>query len=101
MNEIRPQLTADLQLTREKMVAASRADQMEFRTVEGLTWGLEIPLPLGHSFSDKDGHTRHNVRIRWWDAQATSYRALALMPKEAQEQLPGVLPVNLLEPRVS
>jgi hypothetical protein len=34
---------------------------------EGLTKGLEIPLPAPYSFHDKDGHVRHSVRIRWWD----------------------------------
>ena len=73
MNELRPHLTSDLKLTRELMVPASRTARMEFRTVEGLTKGLEIPLPDGHMFHDKDGHPRNNVRIRWWDTAATSY----------------------------
>lgn len=64
--------------------------QMEFRTVEGLTKGLEAELPAGHSFYDKDGHVRHNVRIRWWEAQANTYRELALMPDDLREQLPAI-----------
>ena len=88
MNEIRPHLTPELQLTRELMISASRSDRMEFRTVEGLTKGLEIDLPVGHMFPDKDGHPRHNVRIRWWDTNATSYRDLAMMPEDLRERLP-------------
>lgn len=90
MAEIRPHLTADTRLTRELMVAANREERMEFRTVEGLTKALEVPLPDGHSFHDKDHHVRHNVRIRWWDPHATTYRELALMPDETRQQLPAV-----------
>jgi hypothetical protein len=88
MNEIRQHLTPNLQLNRELMVSASRSGRMEFRTVEGLTKGLEIDLPAGHLFHDKDGQPRHNVRIRWWDANATTYRDLAMMPEDLRERLP-------------
>jgi len=49
------------------MIAASREGQMAFRAVEGLTKGLEVTLPEGHSFLYKDRHTQYNVRIPWWD----------------------------------
>ncbi|NPC56679.1 metallophosphoesterase [Caenimonas soli] len=88
MGELKPHLTLGLGLTRQLMIAASREGRMEFRTVEGLTKGLEVALPNGQRFHDKDGHLRSNVRIRWWDTEATSYRALALMPEELREQLP-------------
>lgn len=88
MGQLKPHLTPDLRLTRDLMVPASREGRIEFRTAEGLTKGLEIPLPDGHLFHDKDGHPRTNVRIRWWDSQATSYRDLALMPDDLREQLP-------------
>jgi len=90
MNELRPHLSAGLQLSSDLMIAASRKGQMAFRTVEGLTKGLEVALPEGHSFLDKDGHIRHNVRIRWWDANATTYRALALMPDKTRLLLPAI-----------
>ena len=88
MGELKPHLTPDLGLTRELMVPASREGRMEFRTAEGLTKGLEVPLPDGHLFRDKDGHPRTNVRIRWWDGDATTYRDLALMPDDLRAQLP-------------
>jgi hypothetical protein len=90
MQQLKPLLTAQNQLTPELIVAASHSGQMEFRTVEGLTKGLEAELPAGHSFHDKDGHVRHNVRIRWWEAQANTYRELALMPDAMREQLPAI-----------
>ena len=93
MNELRPHLTTGLQLTQELMVSASRPDSMQYRTVEGLTKGLEIDLPDGHSFLDKDETVRKNVRIRWWDADAVTYCDLALAPDELRERLPR-LPIE-------
>jgi hypothetical protein len=90
MAELSSRLTPDCRLTRELMVPASRNGAVEFRTVEGLTKGLEVPLPQEHSFLDKDGHTRSNVRIRWWDRFSTTYRQLALMPEEERMRLPDV-----------
>ncbi|MEO8119078.1 MAG: metallophosphoesterase [Rhodoferax sp.] len=88
MNTLRPFLTLKNQLTPKLMVLASRSASVEFRTVEGLTKGLEVQLPDGHSFRDKDGHARRDVRIRWWEANATTYRDLALMPDDMRNRLP-------------
>ena len=90
MKRLGRHLTEQNQVTPELMVSASRSGMMEFMTVEGLTKGLEVDLPQGHSFADKDGHVRHNVRIRWWKANATTYRDLALMPDEMRERLPNL-----------
>lgn len=90
MEELRPHLNADLTLSRELMIPASRKGHMAFRTVEGLTKGLEVQLPDGHSFRDKDGYERRNVRIRWWEPAGSTYRELALMPEEEREKLPAV-----------
>ena len=87
MNELRPYLSPGLQLTPELMVSASQPDSMEYRTVEGLTKGLEIDLPEGHSFLDKDENVRKNVRVRWWDEDADNYGDLALAPATLREQL--------------
>jgi len=105
MAELKPHLNQSLQLNPALMVQASRKGQMPFRTVEGLTKGLEIALPDGHSFQDKDGHTRHEVRIRWWDSAAASYRDLAIMPETIRQKLPDIrieadarLPYDNLKP---
>lgn len=92
MDELRPSLGAGLTLTPQLLLQSSRAGQMAFRTVEGLTKGIEAALPAGHSFEDKDGHARHSVRIRWWDDHAVTYRELAMLPPPERERLPA-LPV--------
>lgn len=90
MDELKPHLTPTHQLSPELVVDASRDGAMAFRTIEALTKGLEVALPPGHSFQDKDGHTRNNVRVRWWDMSSTSYRDLALLPDDLRQRLPAV-----------
>ena len=90
MAALEPLLTPERQLTRELMVHASRPGRIEFRSAECLTKGIEVPLPDGHTFFDKDGHERGSVRIRWWENNAHSYRALALMPERDLHRIPDV-----------
>ncbi|MFL6449737.1 MAG: metallophosphoesterase [Bryobacteraceae bacterium] len=76
-------------LTRELMVAATDEPESQsekdngvpsvFKAVEALTKGIEIPLPAGHSFCDKDGFSRRRVRIRWWDSEAKTYSSAAML----------------------
>jgi hypothetical protein len=89
MKHLAPRLSAGNRLNRELMADACRepADDPEkdtpepsmFKAVEALTKGIEIPLPGSGSFLDKDGHKRRRVRIRWWDAGATTYRSSAML----------------------
>lgn len=88
--ELAPLLGSDHNLTSELMIRASRSDDPVFCAVEGLTKGLEISLPDGYAFFDKDGHERSNVRIRWWDEAGSSYQDLALMPEKLRTTLPDI-----------
>ena len=90
ISQLSQHLVTGNRLTPDLMARASSPKTMEFRTVEGLTKGLEVDLPEGHIFHDKDGHVRHNVRIRWWDQSATTYRDLALMPEHLRSELPDI-----------
>lgn len=90
MRSLASVLTPGRQLSPAAVVAASRRGSPEYLAVETLTKGIEVPLPRGHEFHDKSGYLRGNVRIRWWDDSATTYRELALMPDEARERLPDL-----------
>ena len=70
------------------LIAASRKGSEEFETVETLLKGKEIELPDGQSFFDKDGNTRHNVRVRWFDGDATTYKDAFLGPENARSHIP-------------
>lgn len=41
--------------------------------LETLLKGPEATLPGGASFTDKDGHVRHEIRTRWWDSSLATY----------------------------
>jgi hypothetical protein len=59
---------------------ASRKGTPEHDAIETLLKGKEVRLPAGLAFRDKDGHERHEVRIRWWEHGGT-FRSLALGPE--------------------
>jgi hypothetical protein len=88
MAEIEPLLRPGRLLDLDLVTAASRGGTMEYRTVEGLLKGLEVALPPGHEFHDKDGYGRHDVRVRWWDKSADTYRKAAIVGSKARAELP-------------
>lgn len=61
-----------------------------FKAVEALTKGIEIPLPDGHRFVDKDGIERSRVRVAWWDTNGATYRSAALLSPAGREALPDL-----------
>lgn len=69
-----------------------------FDALETLLKGLEIPLPEGHKFYDKDGNPRYQIRTRWWELEKQSYHDLAMVPADAIDDIPntfipeGVIP---------
>lgn len=60
-----------------------------FEAVETILKGMEIPLPLGVEFTDKDGHIRKRTRTHWWltDDDLT-YRDLAMVHSDIIKQIP-------------
>ena len=93
ISSLEPLLGQGRTLTPDLMVRASRQDDPVFEAVEALTKGIEVPLPSGHYFHDKDGHERRNVRIRWWEEGSDTYRDLAIMREPERQKLPD-LPLN-------
>ena len=96
MDFLAPQLL-DNRLSSELMVHATREppdhekdtpEPTVFKAAEAVTKGVEIPLPPGHSFTDKDGVERNRVRVRWWDAQVVNYRQAAMTNDLDREKLP-------------
>jgi hypothetical protein len=95
-----PQLREDRWLTSDVLAAATTEPENEsekdnaeptvFKAVEALTKGIEIQLPDGHSFCDKDGIRRNRVRVRWWDDQSTTYRSAAMLSPAERALLPDL-----------
>jgi hypothetical protein len=60
----------------------------QYKALETLLKGKEIPLQNGAGFRDKDGNLRHNIRVRWWDQQATTYQDAFMGPASARTHIP-------------
>lgn len=68
-----------------------------YDALETVLKGLEIPLPTGFGFDDKDGNARQHIRTRWWERKTLTYRDLAVVPPEVIEQIPHVpVPADVL-----
>ncbi len=95
-----PQLHGGRCLTRDLMVPATdepaneadkdNATPTVFKAIEALTKGIEVPLPAGQDFLDKDGIRRNRVRLRWWDEGGTTYRSAAMLSPEERAALPDI-----------
>jgi hypothetical protein len=59
-----------------------------YRAAETILKGLEVRLPDGHAFEDKDGHSRTQARVRWWDPGADTFRKAAITTEDFSEGLP-------------
>ncbi|MDC0259210.1 metallophosphoesterase [Verrucomicrobiales bacterium] len=48
--------------------ASTTAETEELLAVETVLKGIEVSLPEGNFFSDKQGFERADIRVRWWEA---------------------------------
>jgi len=86
---LKPLLDDNARLRSEAWQAVCDEVTDAFEAVETLLKGMEIPLPIGVHFKDKDGHSRTSTRTRWWDqGEQLTYRDLAIVPPSIIEQIP-------------
>jgi hypothetical protein len=50
--------------------------------------GPEQRLPPGMTFTDQSGHERPQVRVRWWDPVATTFKRAAIGIDDMLDELP-------------
>ncbi|WP_299022168.1 metallophosphoesterase [uncultured Photobacterium sp.] len=65
-------------LSEDLLVEASTKGSDAYMAIETILKGVEVPLPSGINFKDKDGHVRDAVRIQWWNNQAVELGDVAL-----------------------
>jgi Calcineurin-like phosphoesterase len=75
-------------LTEEGILESYRYGSDAHAAVEILLKGPEERLPEGVHFFDKDGHKREEVRLRWWDQNATTFRKAALGMEGREDDIP-------------
>jgi hypothetical protein len=90
--DLKPCLEASNRFTMEGLREAVRKGTKAYAAAEVLMKGPEMRLPNGLTFEDKSGDTRHEVRLKWWDRDATTLRTAALGMDGLEERLPE-LPV--------
>ena len=106
MEYLSPLLLPGARLSRELMPALTHEPENDwqkdspepspFKSAEMRTKGLEIPLPDGIKYKDKDDIERNRARVRWWDNKATTYRKAAFLTNGPCEQLPDLpIPASL------
>lgn len=74
----------------EFLLAAFERGSPLYDAMEGLSKGMEIDLPDGHSFVDHSGHERIKVRAKWWHEAPGSYRDVAIVGLDQQHRVPAM-----------
>jgi len=90
MDVLRPLLGPKQTLTDDAILLGSRQGHPVFAALEVVCKGPEVPLPEGVSFTDKGGKVRHEVRVRWWQGDLSTYRKAAIGPPGDMEMIPDV-----------
>lgn len=80
VNALRGALRPGERLTPELVQQANTSGTSVNEAVETLLKGIEVPLPTGWTFTDKDGHVRDAIRTRWWDPSLLTYQAAYIGP---------------------
>jgi hypothetical protein len=88
MNLLRPLLGPNQTLSDEAIVLGSRKGHPVYEAIEVVCKGPEVALPPGISFEDKGGKVRHEVRVRWWQEDLSTYRKAAIGPPGDMAMIP-------------
>ena len=92
---IRKYLGADCVLIDDYLEHAFTRGSDLYLAIETCLKGIEIDLPEGISYFDKDGIERSNVRCNWWDPARNTFKEVALISDEtvrstlSDEELPA------------
>jgi len=84
---LRPLLDHRQCLVDEAWVDAACEGTDAYNAAETLLKGLEIPLPDGESFLDKERNERRHIRTRWWQRGGGTYRSVAMMDETTRATL--------------
>ena len=82
-------------LSKDQLADSAIKSEALFDLVETTTKGPEVALPVGHSFEDKDGHSRQNVRLKWWEGRARSWEEIAMSVPDPSALPSTPLPLEL------
>jgi hypothetical protein len=78
LDDLRPYLDSQNRFTEKGLREALRRGSTAYRAADILMKGPEQRVPCKTTFFDGSGDERHDVRIRWWDPHATTFRKAAI-----------------------
>src|ERR1700683_1772744 len=90
MDRLKPLMGAGNTLSDELIVLGSLKGHWAYEAIEVVCKGPEVRLPDGISFADKEGKIRHEVRVRWWQEDLSTYRKAAIGPPADMAMIPDV-----------
>lgn len=72
-------LNGDNRLNDELLFKSAEKNTPQYRAVEVLLKGPEIRLPAPHTFTDKGGVARRDIRVKWWlGGEGHTYHSLCM-----------------------
>jgi len=74
-----------LRLTDDLLQRTAEEGSEEFQAIETILKGVEIRLPEGCNFKDKDENPRKEIRVRWWESAENKNYGEIIFPKEQLE----------------
>ncbi len=83
-------------LSEEQLIKTGRKGDALYCLAERILKGPENRLPGEHSFNDKDGKHRFEVRFKWWSGDAQTWRQVAMSVPDLNQIPDSPLPTNLL-----
>lgn len=89
-------LTRNGVMSEDQLIKAADKRHALFELVETALKGPELQLPDGFFFVDKGGHERREVRRKWWDGRAVSWRDIAISVPNPEQLPEHVLPDDVL-----
>jgi hypothetical protein len=87
---IRAAMNGDGILDEEFLMTSFTKQTPSWRALEDVTKGYEVRMGNGASFLDHNGIPRKEIRVRWWDESANTYRKAALVPSGERDQIPDL-----------
>lgn len=90
MARLSPRLGPNNTLTDDLVISSARRHSRDYCDIELLLKGLEIPLPKGISYLDKEGHKRTKTRTCWWRNEPGTFRDIAIVPSPMKANIPDI-----------
>jgi len=81
-------------LDEEFLLSSFQKENEACVVMEGVTKGMEVDLPEGYFFTDHTGKERSDIRLKWWDDNATTYRKAAMVSESYRDSMPDLLLPN-------